>query len=128
MANFRYNPVQLMDRIISFHGLVGNEGSLYDTAKSHIRTQVGINAFWEFRKSVAQRLYRITEAEAQLWYIATSNVNTETGYSAYYALEKSITRRHGDDTVLYDLAPNFAWDDRLEDAWYNLQSLDPNPA
>lgn len=128
MANFNYNPVQLMDRIISFHGLVGNEGTLYDTAKSNINTQVGINAFWEFRKSVAKRLYRITEAEAQLWYISQTNLNTETGYAAYYALEKSITRRHGDDAVLCDLAPNFAWDDRLADAWYNLQALDPNPA
>lgn len=128
MANFNYNPVQLMDRIISFHGLVGNEGALYDTAKFHINTQVGINAFWEFRKSVAKRLYRITEAEAQLWYIAQTNLNTETGYAAYYALEKSITRRHGDDAVLCDLAPNFAWDDRLADAWYNLQALDTNPA
>lgn len=128
MANFNYNPVQLMDRIISFHGLVGNEGALYDTAKSYINTQVGINAFWEFRKSVAKRLYRITEAEAQLWYIAQTNLNTETGYAAYYALEKSITRRHGDDAVLCDLAPSFAWDDRLADAWYNLQALDTNPA
>lgn len=128
MATFTFNPVQLMDRIISFHGLVGNEGALYDTAKSHINTQVGINAFWEFRKSVAKRLYRITEAEAQLWYIAQTNLNTETGYAAYYALEKSITRRHGDDAVLCDLAPNFAWDDRLADAWYNLQALDTNPA
>lgn len=128
MATFTFNPVQLMDRIISFHGLVGNEGILYDTAKSNITTQVGINAFWEFRKSVAKRLYRITEAEAQLWYIAQTNLNTETGYAAYYALEKSITRRHGDDAVLCDLAPNFAWDDRLADAWYNLQALDTNPA
>ena len=128
MATFTFNPVQLMDRIISFHGLVGNEGTLYETAKSYINTQVGINAFWEFRKSVAKRLYRITEAEAQLWYIAQTNLNTETGYAAYYALEKSITRRHGDDAVLCDLAPNFAWDDRLNDAWYNLQALDPNPA
>lgn len=128
MATFTFNPIQLMDRIISFHGLVGNEGTLYDTAKSNITTQVGINAYWEFRKSVAKRLYRITDAEAQLWYIATSNVNTETGYSAYYALEKSITRRHGDNAVLYDLAPSFAWDERLNDAWYNLQALDPNPA
>ena len=128
MATFTFNPVQLMDRIISFHGLVGNEGALYDTAKSNINTQVGVNAFWEFRKSVAKRLYRITEAEAQLWYIAQTNLNTETGYAAYYALEKSITRRHGDDAVLCDLAPNFAWDDRLADAWYNLQALDTNPA
>lgn len=128
MPNFNYNPVQLMDRIISFHGLVGNEGALYDTAKSRINTPVGVNAFWEFRKSVAKRLYRITEAEAQLWYIAQTNLNTETGYTAYYALEKSITRRHGNDAVLYDLAPNFAWDDRLEDARCNLQALDHNPA
>ena len=128
MATFTFNPVQLMDRIISFPGLVGNEGALYDTAKSNINTQVGVNAFWEFRKSVAKRLYCITEAEAQLWYIAQTNLNTETGYAAYYALEKSITRRHGDDAVLCDLAPNFAWDDRLADAWYNLQALDTNPA
>lgn len=128
MATFMFNPIQLMDRIISLHGLVGNEGTLYDTAKSNITTQVGINAFWEFRKSVAKRLYRITEAEAQLWYIAQTNLNTETGYAAYYALEKSITRRHGDDAVLCDLAPNFAWDDRLADAWYDLQALDTNPA
>lgn len=128
MAKFNYNPVQLMDRIISFHGLVGNEGALYSTAKSNINTPVGINAFWEFRKSVAKRLYIITEAEAQLWYIAQTNLNTETGYSAYYALEKSITRRHGNDAVLYDLAPNFAWDGRLNDAWCDLQAQDVNPA
>lgn len=128
MATFTFNPVQLMDRIISFHGLVGNEGALYNTAKSNINTQVGINAFWEFRKSVAKRLYHITEAEAQLWYIAQTNLNTETGYSAYYALEKFIIRRHGDDAVLCDLAPNFAWDDRLNDACCNLQALDTNPA
>lgn len=109
MATFTFNPVQLMDRIISFHGLVGNEGTLYDIAKSNINTQVGVNAFWDFRKSVAKRLYHLTEAEAQLWYIAQTNLNTETGYSAYYALEKSIIRRHGDNAVLYDLAPSYAW-------------------
>lgn len=126
MANF--NHIKLMDRIVSLHGLVGNEGALYDTAKSHINTQVGINAFWEFRKSVAKRLYRITEAEAQLWYAAQTNLNTKTGYAAYYALEKSIIRRGGDTAVLYDLASDFAWDDRLNDACCNLQAQDPNPA
>lgn len=128
MTTFKFNPVQLMDRIISYHGLVGNESDLYETAKSNITTQVGINAFWEFRKSVAKRLYCINDAEAQLWYVAQTNLNTETGYSAYYALEKSITRRGGDTAVLYDLAPSFAWDDRLNDAWCNLQAQDPNPA
>lgn len=127
MATFTFNPIQLMDRIISLHGLVGDEGTLYETAKFNITTQVGINAYWEFHKSVAKRLYHITDAEAQLWYIAESNLNTETGYAAYYALEKSITRRHGDTDVLYDLAPEFAWDDRLNDACCNLQALDPNP-
>ena len=128
MATFKLNPVQLMDRIVSFHGLVGNESNLYDTAKSNITAQVGINAYWEFRKSVAKRLYHLTDAEAQLWYVVQTNLNSETGYAAYYALEKSITRRGGDNSVLYDLAPEFAWDDRLNDAWCDLQAQDPNPA
>lgn len=125
MANF--NRIAFMDRIVSLHGLVGAENTLYQTAKTGSDTPAGVNAYWEFRRSVAKRLYRITEAESQLWYIATSNLNTETGYAAYYALEKSITRRGGDNAVLYDLAPSFAWDDRLEDAWCNLQALDVNP-
>lgn len=125
MDNF--NRVTFMDRIASLHGMVGAENTLYHIAKTGLDTQAGVNAYWEFRRSIAKRLYRITEAESQLWYIAMSNLNTETGYAAYYALEKSVTRRGGDNAVLYDLAPSFAWDDRLEDAWCNLQALDVNP-
>lgn len=74
-----------------------------------------------------KEVYNITEAECVLYHIAHEGRNTETGYVAYYALDKSIRRRGGCMDVLYDLAASFAWDDRLENAYCDLQAQDSNP-
>ena len=66
--------------------------------------------------SRAANFYGLTPSELQLYKTAEENLDTEKGYEAYFALTRSIDSRKGDDTVLYDLAADFAWDDRLSKA------------
>lgn len=128
MAVMELFPVWLLERLVSLHGTVGKEEKCwYRTARENPEKLAGVGAYWNFRKSLAKRLYRLTDAEVDLWYIAVKNVDTETGYSAYYALEKSVLRRSGDEAVLYDLSASFAWDERFEKELYDLLAADPNP-
>lgn len=48
------------------------------------------------------------------------NLNEPEGYRAYYELEKYILDNNLDDGVLYDMASEFRWDDKLEKALNEL--------
>ena len=63
-----------------------------------------------------KQVYGLTPSEFRLYKTAKNNLDTEKGYEAYYALMTAIKNRNGDDTVLYDLAASFAWDDKLAKA------------
>lgn len=56
--------------------------------------------------------------------IVKGNLNKPEGYKAFYELEKYITDNKLDTSILYDLAADFDWDDRLNDEVNKLAKMD----
>lgn len=67
-------------------------------------------------KQKTKSIYQLTDEEVGLFYIVEGNLNQDIGYRAYYQLQKSINNRHGNTDVLLDLAMDFDWDDKLDNA------------
>lgn len=72
-------------------------------------------------------VYHLTDSQAALAVEIENNLNTERGYKAYYELYKSIVDNNSDKAILYDEAANFAWDDKLEEAFNRLAIEDGRP-
>jgi len=68
--------------------------------------------------------YGIDAVEAILVKAAHNNLNTDAGYRAYYLLDRYIAENHLSMEILFDLAADFAWDDRLEKAVKALYEAD----
>lgn len=69
-------------------------------------------------------VYNLLSSEIELVEIVRKNLNTEAGYQAFYKLEKSIIDRVGDQAILYDLAADFNWDNKLEEALKRIEAKD----
>jgi hypothetical protein len=71
-----------------------------------------------------EETYSIDAHAVDLLMDAQNNLNTEAGYQAYYSLAKYLHETNQPDGVLYDLAADFSWDDRLSDAVRRLAQAD----
>ena len=71
-----------------------------------------------------QQVYNLDRHAVDLLMQAKANLNTPTGYQAYYDLAKYIHEHKLSDEVLYDLAADFDWDDKLTDAVRKLAKAD----
>lgn len=69
-------------------------------------------------------VYKIDEHAVELLLEAQHNLDSEPGYQAYYELAKYLHETNQSADVLYDLAADFAWDDRLSDAVARLAQAD----
>lgn len=69
-------------------------------------------------------IYNIDDRAVELLRNARSYLDSDKGYRAYYQLAKYLHETNQSDEVLYDLAADFAWDDRLSDAVAKLAKAD----
>lgn len=79
------------------------------------------------RSSKSRRLedvYNIDEHAVELLLEAQRNLDREPGYRAYYELAKYLHETNQSADVLYDLAADFSWDDRLTNAVERLAKAD----
>lgn len=60
--------------------------------------------------------YTVSEEAAALAIACRRNRDTVAGYRAYYLLERIVTEEDMSTEILFDVAADFAWDDRLENA------------
>ena len=71
-----------------------------------------------------EETYNIDERAVDLLLEAQDHLDTDQGYKAYYALAKYLHETNQSDGVLYDLAADFSWDNRLSDAVERLAKAD----
>ena len=79
---------------------------------------------YAYRAASLIQTYGINEVEAVLVKAAHNNLNADAGYRAYYLLDRYIAENHLSMEILFDLAADFAWDDRLEKAVKALYESD----
>lgn len=65
----------------------------------------------EFSENI--KVYNLDKNSKYLLDLAYNNLDTEKGYRAYYALKKYIIDNGKDNSILFDLAAEFNWDDKL---------------
>ena len=68
--------------------------------------------------------YNLDREQAQLALECEKNLDTDAGYKAYYELTKSVVDSGADQDILYDMAANFQWDDKLGDEFDKLAIAD----
>ena len=62
------------------------------------------------------KTYNMTPQQAELAQTAYDNLNTELGFKAYFELEQLTKLNKLNDAILYDLAADFDWDNKLANA------------
>ena len=68
----------------------------------------------------AVKCYGITNLEARTAQRALDYRNTEAGYVAFFELTKMIKDNNKNDAILFDVAMDFDWDDKLDKAFTRL--------
>ena len=71
-----------------------------------------------------KQVYNLDDPAVALLRKAQQNLNNYIGYQAYYDLAKYIHENNLSADVLYDLAADFDWDDKLTNAVRRLAQAD----
>lgn len=72
-----------------------------------------------------KELYGVTDKEIELYKLILDNLNSKVGYDYYYKLCKSIKDNNLPDDILYDISPEFKWDNKLDEE-FKIRAIKDN--
>lgn len=72
-----------------------------------------------------KELYGVTDKEIELYKLILDNLNSKVGYDYYYELCKSIKDNNLSDDILYDISPEFKWDNKLDEE-FKIRAIKDN--
>lgn len=72
-----------------------------------------------------KELYGVTDKEIELYRLILDNLNSKVGYDYYYELCKSIKDNNLPDDILYDISPEFKWDNKLDEE-FKIRAIKDN--